>query len=211
MIISCDLDEVCNNLCSVVIKLYNEDTGENLTLDDIKEYDISAAFKSEYQGRINQYFNHPQFMDMLEWNVKWLIPILRSVEDYLFFTTATYPKNIFKKYELLCQAIKSVDEYNWDMGELRSYIRSRLIMTANKHLIKKDVVIDDCIENLELNDSNVFNILVAKPWNIKQAYLYNAKFFDRRRIIIIKDVDDIPDIINAIRKYREKEGMKCVI
>ena len=70
MIISCDIDEVCNNLCSVVIKLYNEDTGENLTLDDIKEYDISAAFKPEYHGRINQYFNHPQFMDMLEWNVK---------------------------------------------------------------------------------------------------------------------------------------------
>ena len=97
------------------------------------------------------------------------------------------------------------------MGELRSYIRSRLIMTANKHLIKKDVVIDDCIENLELNDSNVFNILIAKPWNIEQAYLYNAKFLDRRHIIIVKDVDDIPDIIDAIRKYREEEGMKCVI
>lgn len=203
MVICTDLDEVCNNLCSVVIKFYNEDTGENLTLDDIKEYDISAAFKPEYRGRILQYFNHPRFISMLEWNIKWLIPLMHSTQHSLYFVTATHPKNIFEKCEYLIQAIKESDTM-WGTELIKDYVYGHLITTSNKQMIKKDVLIDDCIDNLDLNDTNVFNILVSKPWNRKWANLYNATHLDRQRIIICDSVDDIPEVINHIHKQIER-------
>lgn len=203
MTVCIDLDEVCNDLCSVVIKLYNEDTGENLTLDDITDYDISIAFKPEYRNRIHQYFNHPQFLDMLTWNVKWLIPIIHNKLDSSYFATATHPNHIYKKCELLCQAIKAEDTI-WNSSKLiKDYVYSHLITTSNKKIIKKDILIDDCIANFDFEDNNTFNILVAKPWNTKWANYYNATYLDKQRIIICDNVNDIPEIIEKIRYYKE--------
>ena len=40
MTIGIDVDNVLNNLGETVIKIYNRDSGDNLTLNDVKEYHI---------------------------------------------------------------------------------------------------------------------------------------------------------------------------
>ncbi len=201
MTICTDIDEVLNDLCSQIIKIYNEDSGDSITLSDVTDYQIANAFKPEYRNRIDTYFENPRLMSMLNWSVDWLIDIIHS-SDELYFVTATHPKHIFEKAEYLCQAIHKVDD-EWDMKQVKNYVYGHLIMTSSKHMIKTDILIDDCISNFSLFSDDAYNVLVAKPWNIKEAHRFNYTYMKYRRIIICDDTAELPKIIENIRDYKK--------
>ena len=198
MVICVDLDEVCNDFVTVTVALYNEDSGDSITVDDVKDYQIAKAFKPEYRDKLFNYFNDPHFIEMLKWNVGWVVQIMRECKDDIYFLTATHPKNIYKKFACL---LKALIDAGYAIKDEELY--RRLITTTNKQLIKTDILIDDCFDNLQF-DGNVYNILVDKPWNRALARKFNNTYLDRRRIIICDNVNDIPEIIENIRKYRER-------
>lgn len=198
MVICVDLDEVLNNFCSVVISLYNEDSGDMITIEDLRDYKIARAFKPEYRDKIFEYFNDPRCIETLTWKVDWVVKLLSERKDDIYFLTATHPKNIYNKFLGL---LKALAKAGYDIEDEELY--SRLITTTNKQMIKADIIIDDCFDNLQF-DGDVYNILVDKPWNRVLARKFNNTYLDKRRILICDDVNDIPDIIEIIRQNKER-------
>ena len=174
MIISCDIDGVLNNLTECVLQLYNQESGDNLTENDITEYSIEQFVKPEYRNKISQYFLDKRIWEMLKWDVGWIAKILDNNMYDLYFTTASSLKTINSKAISLAWAI--YDYSSMSAINIYNYIANHTIVTQNKQLILADVVIDDCIDNLQLWNNRVHNILFVKPWNQRLAHLYNQKY-----------------------------------
>ena len=174
MIISCDIDGVLNNLTECVLQLYNQESGDNLTENDITEYSIERFVKPEYRNKISQYFLDKRIWGMLKWDVGWIAKILDNNMYDLYFTTASSLKTINSKAISLAWAI--YDYSSMSAINIYNYIANHTIVTQNKQLILADVVIDDCIDNLQLWNNRVHNILFVKPWNQRLAHLYNQKY-----------------------------------
>ena len=47
MKIGIDIDGTINNLCEAVLSVYNEDSGDNLTVESINEYFMEKFVKEE--------------------------------------------------------------------------------------------------------------------------------------------------------------------
>lgn len=174
MIISCDIDGVLNNLTECVLQLYNQESGDNLTENDITEYSIERFVKPEYRDKIFRYFLDKRIWEMLKWDVGWIAKILDNNMYDLYFTTASSLKTINSKVISLAWAI--YDYSSMSAINIYNYIANHTIVTQNKQLILADVVIDDCIDNLQLWNNRVHNILFVKPWNQRLAHLYNQSY-----------------------------------
>jgi len=174
MIVSCDIDGVLNNLTECVLQLYNQESGDNLTKNDIIEYSIERFVKPEYRNKISRYFLDKRIWEMLKWDVGWIAKILDNNMYDLYFTTASSLKTINSKAISLAWAI--YDYSSMSAINIYNYIANHTIVTQNKQLILADVVIDDCIDNLQLWNNRVHNILFVKPWNQRLAHLYNQKY-----------------------------------
>jgi len=199
MVISCDIDGVLNNLTECVLQLYNEDSGDNLCEQDIKTYSIEQYVKSEYRSKISQYFLDSRIWERLKWDVEWIAQIIDDGVYDLYFTTATSIENIYSKAVELASAITLHSKY--DFTYIYYYIQNRLIVMQNKQMVKTDVVIDDCIDNLQLASETTINILLAKPWNMEFTIEYNLKH-NFSSVIICDTVKDIQRQLEIISKSK---------
>ena len=68
-------------------------------------------------------------------------------------------------------------------------------------MVKADVIIDDCIDNLQLASETTINILLVKPWNIEFATEYNLKH-NFSSVIICDTVKDIQRQLEIISKNK---------
>lgn len=199
MVISCDIDGVLNNLTECVLQLYNEDSGDNLCEQDIKTYSIEQYVKSEYRSKISQYFLDSRIWERLKWDVEWIAQIIDDGVYDLYFTTATSIENIYIKSAELASAITLHSKH--DFTYIYYYIQNRLIVMQNKQMVKADVVIDDCIDNLQLASETTINILLAKPWNMEFTTEYNLKH-NFSSVIICDTVKDIQRQLEIISKSK---------
>ena len=201
MVISCDIDCVLNTLIEAVLKQYNILSGDNLTENDITDYDVSKFIKPQYKEDLRMLWGDPLTWKYVDWDLKFVAEIIKKGLDDVYFTTATYPEHIGFKYNLLYRELAKA--VGWTEDEAKIFVNGHLIMMQDKHLMRADVVIDDCMDALQLTNDNVYNILVAKPWNIKLAHKYNALYLTNKRIIICDDTGDIPEIIETIRNNKK--------
>lgn len=209
MVIGVDIDCVLNNLVASILGQYNIMSGDNLTEDDITDYKVSNFVKPEYKEQFNRLWADPIVWHYVEWNVDWVMKLIEQHKHDIYFVTATQPSNIYNKFKLLCDALTKCS-VSMTENEIINYITGHLITTINKQLIKVDIVVDDCFDNFQLHDNNVWNICVSKPWNKKLVNRFNAIYLEHNPILVCDDTNDIPDIIDTIHRYREKEGMKCI-
>lgn len=201
MIISTDVDEVLNNLITTVLEQYNTDSGDELSIEQITDYDITKFVQAGYN--IWEYFKSDYTYEHLKWDVQWVADIIDNNEFEVYFTTSTYPDSCNWKFEALAKAVALASSKPSDF--IYNYVRSHFIRMENKQLIRPDVVIDDCISNLQLWNDKVYNILVAKPWNRRLAHQYNVS---RRNnaILICNSAEDIVTCLEAIRKERRTDN-----
>ena len=179
-----DIDNVINNLAETLLKVFNEDTGQNVKLSDIKSYYIERWVDSKYSDKITALF-----ADKRVWKQISLIDnsrnfIQKLVEDghRIIFVTATDPSNIAKKFSWLSRNFPFID------------IKRNLVMIHTKQLLSElDVLVDDYENNLI--DSNYSKILLNYPWN-------NGINDDRYGII---RCNDWREIYNEICKIAEME------
>jgi len=54
--IGVDIDSVVNDLSAAVLEVYNEDSGDNLTISDITDYMIEKFVKPEYKESFHKIF-----------------------------------------------------------------------------------------------------------------------------------------------------------
>ena len=153
MKIGLDVDNTIVNTTSCVIAQHYADTGERLTLDDIKTYYIENYVSDDYKDDF-----HLIFLKKEMWKRVKVIPhcleVIKRLHDRgdsIYFVTSTEPQNITKKARFLQRTFPFLD------------IRKCLITTHCKQMIGVDILIDDYEMNL-INGS-YFGILMDYPWN----------------------------------------------
>lgn len=152
--IGIDIDGTINNMCECVLKVYNEDSGDNLKVEDITNYYIENFVKEEYKKDFHKYFVDKRVWKQVEIDreAKEYIAKLNSDGHIIYFVTSTEPENISKKASWLQREFPDIN------------IRKRLIRCYDKQLLfGLDILIDDYDKNLI--DGNYLRVLFDKPWN----------------------------------------------
>lgn len=156
MKIGVDIDGVLNNLTEAVLEVYNEDSGDNLTVDDITDYMIEKFVKPEYKKDFPKYF-----MDKRVW--KRVKPVQEAINliskfykegNLIYFITSTEPYNLYKKDKWLQRIFPQMI---FEMDDM-------LIRIKHKQLVDVDILVDDYSKNLK-GKTHYFKILINKPWN----------------------------------------------
>lgn len=152
-----DIDGVLNTLDTTVIEIYNEDSGDSLSPQDITEYHIEKFVKPEYKDNFHKYF-----LDKRVWQrikvVKYACEVLNKLWDEgynLIFVTKTECENMVKKRNWLNRNFSFMGEDN---------IRKRLYSAPKKQFIRADIAIDDGLFNL-VGDRTYYSICFDKPYN----------------------------------------------
>lgn len=152
--IGIDIDGTINNMCECVLKVYNEDSGDNLKVENITDYYIENFVKEEYKKDFYKYFTDKRVWKQVEINqeAKEYITKLNSDGHTIYFVTSTEPENIYKKANWLQREFPDIN------------IRKRLIRCYDKQLLSGlNILIDDYDKNLMNGD--YAKILLDKPWN----------------------------------------------
>lgn len=185
MIIACDIDGVLNNLVEETLKLYNSRSGKNIQVSDITSYTFSDCLPTEDADGIVSLFKEKCLWDSLKplpGSQKALKQIIKKGHQ-IYLATATDPINFQWKIEWLKQHFPFIPSDN-------------VIRIMDKSLLKCDVLIDDCLDNL----TTIFceRVCIDSPWNqstskdyaydIKRAYAWN----------------DVVNIINNIEREMKK-------
>lgn len=151
--VAIDVDCVLNNLMEKTIEMYNNLYGSNLKIDDFKEYDIFKCLPEKEAKRFVELFKVCDLWMSLtpiknsQWGVKQLVD--NGYEVYL--ATATHHINFAWKVDWLKSCFGMIPEEN-------------IICIHNKGLLKVNVLVDDCVDNLT---SSLWyeRVCLDWPWN----------------------------------------------
>lgn len=187
MIIMCDIDGILNDLITKVLALYNSRSNKNIHISDITSYNFLECLPREDADGICELFKEKELWDSLEplpGSQKGLKTLINNGHN-VYLATATLPENFPWKIEWLNKYFSFICADN-------------VIRIMNKGLLKCDVMIDDCIDNLKSNLCE--RVVLDAPWNrnktkdtvydIKRAHNWNE---------IVKIINDLE------RKNREWE------
>ena len=195
MKIGIDVDNVINNLTECVIGIYNEDTGSDLKLMDIVDYDMTLFVKPELRKNFYQYFGDDRVWERLQIKdgAADCIENLAKTNE-IYFVTSTYPENVYRKAKWLSEHIRGVD------------IDERLIICHNKPLLNGlDIMFDDYEPNLR---GNYIGVLMNYAWNQAPATGYH-RVNDWKEFQTT--MDKLMPAIDKIRaSLREAEEMICI-
>lgn len=185
MTIVCDIDGVLNDLVGKTLLLYNKRHNKNIKLDDIITYQFSKCLPQEDADSICELFKEKELWDSMEplpYSQKGLKTLIEQYHD-VYLATATHPINFPWKVEWIQKYFPFVNTDN-------------IICIKNKGLLKCDVMIDDCLDNLISNICD--RVVIDAPWNrsTSKDFAYNI-----HRAATWHDVINIIDDIE--RKNRE--------
>lgn len=147
--ITCDLDNILNDLTVKLLEMYNKDSGDNLTINDITQYKIDSFTLPDY--KITDYFQSPALWMRVE-------PLYQS-QQYLHLLNDDYDLRIVSASHLGDMPVK----YRWIKTYFPFLKREQIWTVFNKDWIESDIHIDDCTDNL-INGS-YSKILLDYPFN----------------------------------------------
>lgn len=189
-IILCDVDNIVGDLCAAVLSVYNEDSGDNLQKHQITQYYIDNFVLPEYKKNFKNYF-----IDRRTWKRMKLVPDVQKYMAKLFndgyrivFVSKTECANVTKKERYLQRTFPFLD------------INKSFIRTYDKSLIKGDIMIDDCLDNL-LTFDGALRVVLDCPWNNK-----GEDFDIENKLLRARDWQDIYNKINTTEKLTEIIG-----
>jgi 5'-nucleotidase len=152
--ILCDIDGVVGCLLEEWLRLYNEDSGDNLSPQDIKTWGVHEFVKPGWEERIYDYL----WMDHL---YDYVLPFPKAIQSIyelrdwgntvIFVTSGLQPAKInwLRRYNLIDHDLWRSDP-NW-------------VIATNKSIFKGDIMIDDYPKNLEKFEGDGY--LMDAPYN----------------------------------------------
>lgn len=183
MIIGIDIDGVLNDLVPKVLALYNSRSNKDIQLSNITEYNFYDCLDKEDADEIISLFKDEELWNSLEpvSDAQWGVKTLINCGHEVYLATATSPENFYWK-------VKWIEKYY-------PFIDSkRIICIHNKGLLKCDVLIDDCLDNLASNICE--RIVINQPWNQDK---------EKRYVYDIYEANDFKDVINIIKHIERKD------
>lgn len=193
MVIGIDCDNVVCNTTESVLAQHYADTGEKLTLDDIKGYYIENYVGDDYKDDFHLIFFKKEMWKRVQ-VLPHCVEVVKRLHDKgneIYFVTSTEPQNVAKKARFLQRTFPFLD------------IRKRLITTHCKQMIKCDLLIDDCIDNV-LNADYV-SILLDYPWNSTAIFddASNDKIY---RVFDWTQVEPMIEYIQKVKYIKENKN-----
>ena len=186
MIIGIDVDNVvCDTTFSTLTQHY-ADTGEKLTLDDIKTYYIENYVSDDYKDDFHLIFYKKEMWKRVK-VIPHCVEVIKRLQDRgdsIYFVTSTEPQNITKKARFLQRTFPFLD------------IRKCLITTHCKQMIGVDILIDDCINNTV--EADYYSILMDYPWN-STAIFDEAEYDNIYRVFDWLQVEPMIEYIQALK------------
>jgi 5'(3')-deoxyribonucleotidase len=154
-----DIDDVCADLVTVWLNIYNVEHEDNLKREDITDWDIGSFTKigKKFYDYLDQDFNLYWRMNPIK-DALWGVETLRKLNHEIIFCTV-------------------YDYYNrkWDWLNRNRFTNNpdEYVVAHNKNLIKGDLIIDDNWNNFSKYDGEKF--LFDAPWNQQYSTIYRVK------------------------------------
>ena len=192
MIIGIDVDNTIVNTTSCVIAQHYADTGEKLSLDDIKSYYIENYVSDDYKDDFHLIFYKKEMWKRVK-VIPHCVEVIKRLHDRgeeIYFVTSTEPQNITKKARFLQRTFPFLD------------IRKCLITTHCKQMIGVDILIDDCIDNVVGADYT--SILMEYPWN-STAIFDEAEYDNIYRVFDWLQVEPMIEYIQTLKSSNENK------
>lgn len=161
-IICVDVDDVCAELVSHWLSLYNEEYDDNLSPEDILDWQVSSFVKPECGKDIFKYIRNENIYDGIS-------PVRGALK---------YTKLLDKKgYRLIYVTFRggfslSGRKYEWLNRNGFKVDEKDYIETNDKSLIHADYMIDDNWENVTAFRGH--GVLYTRPWNKKYNSVYRV-------------------------------------
>ena len=192
MIIGIDCDNVVCNTTESVLAQHYIDTGEKLTLDDIKTYYIENYVSDDYKDDFHLIFFKKEMWKRVK-VIPHCVEVIKRLHDRgdsIYFVTSTESQNITKKARFLQRTFPFLD------------IRKCLITTHCKQMIGVDILIDDYEMNL-INGS-YFGILMNYPWN---ANFDDAEYDNIYRVFDWLEVEPMIEYIQTLKNSNKNKAI----
>ncbi|RXZ78061.1 5'-3'-deoxyribonucleotidase [Paenibacillaceae bacterium] len=152
--ISVDQDQCIADILSVWLYRYNNDYNDNLTSDQITQWNFHELVKPSCSKKIYKYLDDPSLfanLPVIEGSQDAIRKLSESYE--IFFVTAPFnPNNILPKYNWLKKHFGFIPEENY-------------VFTRNKSIINSSWLIDDKPENFI--EFQGVGLLYSAPHNSK--------------------------------------------
>ena len=170
-IVACDVDDLVLNLVPNWLRCYNRDFNDNLTKNEITEWDISKFVKPSAKKSIYGYVDNKEIYETAK-PVKNALMGVNLIKEYgyrVIYVTANNPFNV---------------KFNWLLKNKFLDNHKDFVSAYDKSLIYANYLIDDKYENI-INFKGI-GILFNRPWN--EYSLYHNR------------VENWSDIINKIEE-----------
>lgn len=165
-VIMVDMDGVIADNVTPWLSLYNYDYDDNLTPQDITDYDISKFTKEQCGHNIFKYIEQPGFYDKVEQieNSFWGINYIRSMGMRVKFVTAGFRQGKMR--------------WLFSNGYLKD--KDDFLVIEDKHTVEGDCLIDDYYEKniVDFVQTGRPAILYSQPWNMAFDYDLRANSWD---------------------------------
>ncbi len=167
MIIMVDIDNVLYPLLEEGIEIYNKKYNSNLQFEDIVEYEVSKELL-ECLGQVKYTTNgYPTSIDYVK----------KLAEQHdVYLLSASIKDNLIEKADWVDRVLPTI-----------SY--KKLIIAKDKYLVKADVLIDDCYDNIAKHNAK-YRFLVDAP--------YNKDYFEGDKFIRVKNLKEVYEFLNEI-------------
>lgn len=169
-----DLDGVLRDIFSQMIKLYNNEFGENLKPEDVKDYDVEVSFPKAHAayGSSYHYFfeKHADYVFLLSAPMEGAVEAMKRLKKCGKVAIATIQSTTHNKI----LALKWLDKWNVPYDEIR--------FVDFKTDIDCDYFIEDNPKNME--GAGGLKILIDAPYNqgVDEAngwYIYRFESLER--------------------------------
>lgn len=178
-IICCDIDNVINNLQEVVIDLFNERYDAHYTMDDFQSYDVVNTLPTNESVIMKEIYGEYGLYDLVK-----PLPGAQAGLDKLvnaghtvYLVTDAVPKTYGEKVAWIKRYFPCIDD-------------SHIVTMKHKWLLKADIMIEDCLENL-LAKPYYHRVCYDRPWN---RYVHDYAYDVHR----CSNWDEIVDAVNKI-------------
>lgn len=169
-----DLDGVLRDIFSQMIKLYNNEFGESLKPEDVKDYDVEVSFPKAHAayGSSYHYFfeKHADYVFLLSPPMEGAVEAVKRLKEYGKIIIATIQPTTHNKI----LSLKWLDKWGVLYDEIR--------FVDTKAGVKCDYFMEDYPKNMEGADG--LKILIDAPYNqgvykVNGWYIYRFESLER--------------------------------
>lgn len=152
---SIDLDDTLSDFNNSWLSLYNEKSGDNLTVDQITDWELTQFVLPEWRDRI--------FSEDIVYSKGFFlnVPVKEYAVDFVEWACFDYNVSIVSA----CNFDTVPDKAKWIRKNLPFFDINNFIPCYYKHKIKTDIMVDDGAHNF--HNFKGTKCLIDRPWNKK--------------------------------------------